>query len=169
MSDKIVHPISAIELMEDSGVVWFDGDFPIYSALANDLHQEQNDLIEHVYGRRSTLRSTTGRRSRRYAMCKRIAFPIATVHPSLCIGTYRLMYEVEYTEDSPIVYYMLHKPVIERAAKSKSQERIDCFVVNSIVMRSPFGCPRVVKVDYTDEVLNYIMRPLRDDKKLDFL
>ncbi|KAK8011814.1 hypothetical protein PG989_000074 [Apiospora arundinis] len=114
MSDKIVHPISAIELMEDSGVVWFDGDFPIYSALANDLHQEQNDLIEHVYER-------------------------------------RLMYEVEYTEGSPIVYYMPYKPVIERAAKSKFQERIDCFVVNSIAMRSPFGCPRVVKVDYTDE------------------
>jgi hypothetical protein len=104
-----------------------------------------------------------------YAMCKRIAFPVARIQESICIGTYRLVYNVEYKDDSAIVHFRPHPTVIPRGNKHESSSRIDCFVVCPIVMPNPVICPYRVPVDWDDRVINSIMAPLRDDQKLDFL
>lgn len=104
-----------------------------------------------------------------YAMCKRVAFPIGRVQPSVCIGTYRLMFRVEYKDEFCIVHYRPHPPVIGRGNKHETADRIGCFVVSPIAMPNPVYCPHMVKVDFNDPVINSIMAPLRDDQKLDFL
>ncbi|EMC97268.1 hypothetical protein BAUCODRAFT_55138, partial [Baudoinia panamericana UAMH 10762] len=47
-----------------------------------------------------------------YPLPTRMAFPVESLVRSVCIGTYRLMFEVRYMDDGPVVDYRPHKTVI---------------------------------------------------------
>ena len=104
-----------------------------------------------------------------YALAKRIAFPVARLHPSVCIGTYRLVFKCEYEEMGPIVHFRPHWPVIPRGDMDSMYERILTFVKSPIVFPNPVVCPYTVKVDIADTVISKILLPLRYDQKLDLL
>lgn len=48
-----------------------------------------------------------------YALSKRIAHPIAEIHPRVCVGTWRLVFSTQWLENAIImVHYWPHWPVI---------------------------------------------------------
>ena len=106
---------------------------------------------------------------RYYSLITRIAFAIGKVQRSICIGTWRLLYEVEYIDGSPVVKYIPHPTVIESPPQRGPEHRRQyMFVTRPIPMPYPFHVPSKIFVDFEHPVLNQIMLPLRDDQKLDF-
>jgi hypothetical protein len=47
-----------------------------------------------------------------HPLLKRVAYPVGRMDTSICIGTWRLTFSVEYEDDGPIVRYKPHKEVI---------------------------------------------------------
>ncbi|KAH8156706.1 hypothetical protein CIB48_g11545 [Xylaria polymorpha] len=105
---------------------------------------------------------------RYYSLLTRVAFPVGTIERSFCIGTYRLTFDVEYTNNGPIVTYKPHNTIIENS-RSIEHRRMYTFVTSPIIMPFPFHCPMRTVPDFESEMLNLILLPLRDDQKLDFL
>jgi len=81
---------------------------------------------------------------------------------SVCIGTYRLVFKVEYMEGGPIVSYRPHRTVIENL-RGDEHRRMYMFVTSPMVMPFPFLCPKTTVIDMDSEVLNSILLPLRGD------
>ena len=104
-----------------------------------------------------------------YAMAKRIAFPIACIQPSVCIGTFRLLFLCEYEEDGPTVHFRPHWPVIPRGEQDAMYDRILSFVTSPIILPNPSPIPYKVVIDFMDPIIQKILAPLRYDQKLDFL
>jgi len=104
-----------------------------------------------------------------YALLKRIALPVRRVHPSVCIGTYRLMFMCDYHDGKFIVHYRPHWPVIDNRGMDPMYNRIYSFVVSPILFPSPVDCPYRVEYDWEDRIINTILLPLRYDQRLDFL
>ncbi|KAI6986067.1 hypothetical protein KC359_g8908 [Hortaea werneckii] len=104
-----------------------------------------------------------------YSLLKMIATPIKKVFPSVCIGTYRLIFMCQWTEENLTVHYRPHWPVIDNKGMDPMYNRIFSFVVSPIIPPSPIECPYAVSVRHDDEVINKILLPLRYDQRLDFL
>lgn len=105
-----------------------------------------------------------------YALAKRIAYPIAKMHPSLCLGSYRFLFVSEWAGDGVlVVHYRPHYPVIASPNRDPMYDRIYCFVRSPVILTMPAACPYKIKVDLDDVVLNKILLPLRDDQKIDFM
>ena len=105
---------------------------------------------------------------RYYPLLTRLAFAIGELSRSVCIGTYRLTFDVDFTPEGPIVSYRPHRTVIDNP-RGDEFRRMYMFVTSPIVMPFPFPCPTKTVVDLEGEVLNEVLRPLRDDQKLDFM
>ncbi len=103
-----------------------------------------------------------------YPLLTRLAFPLAPIGRSVCIGTYRLRFDIDYTNDGPIVSYKPHEMVIENE-RGPEHRRVYMFVTSPIIMSYPFQCPVREIPDLESDMLNAILLPLRDDQKLDFL
>lgn len=103
-----------------------------------------------------------------YPLLTRLAFAVQGLTRSVCIGTYRLTFKVEYKDGGPIVVYTPHKTVIENPREDEYR-RMYMFVISPIVMPFPFRLPKKTVVDFEGEVLNQILLPLTDDQKLDFM
>lgn len=105
-----------------------------------------------------------------YALAKRIALPIGRLHPSVCVGTYRLVFVIEWRGDGyVIVHYKPHMPVTNSGGRDVMYARIYCFVRSPIILPSPSTCPYRVPISFDDYIINKILMPLRDDQKLDFM
>ncbi|OQV07694.1 hypothetical protein CLAIMM_12094 [Cladophialophora immunda] len=76
-----------------------------------------------------------------YAISKRVAYQISRVAPSICIGTDRLMFWIDYWPDHPSMHYKQHP----------------------LVIKNPGRGPEY------DKIMNTIPAPLRSDQKLDFM
>ncbi|RYP50714.1 hypothetical protein DL768_003858 [Monosporascus sp. mg162] len=76
-----------------------------------------------------------------YPLLKRIAYPIAKLDKSVCVGTWRL---------------------------TPRHTRMYTFVTSPTTMPYPFASPVKVPVSADDRVINSILKPLRGDQKLDF-
>ncbi|KAK5145851.1 hypothetical protein LTR04_001193 [Oleoguttula sp. CCFEE 6159] len=103
-----------------------------------------------------------------YPLLSRLAFAVGELSRSVCIGTYRLTFDVEFTDEGPVVSYKPHKTVIGNP-RGDEHTRMYMFVTSPIVMPFPFPCPVKTVVDLEGEMLNQILLPLRDDQKLDFM
>lgn len=106
--------------------------------------------------------------ARYYPLLTRVAFSLAPIKKSVCIGTYRLRFEVTYLDEGPIVEYRPHELVIENP-RGDEHRRMYMFATSPIVMSFPFECPMRTVPDFEGEVMNAVLLPLRDDQKLDFL
>lgn len=104
-----------------------------------------------------------------YSLLKRMATPIKKVFPSVCLGTYRLMFMCVYEDDRWVVHYRPHWPVVETGGADPMYNRIYSFVVSPITLPAPSLCPYKVTFEHEDEVINKILLPLRYDQKLDFM
>lgn len=104
-----------------------------------------------------------------YACLKRIAYPVGRMYPSVCIGTYRLMFHAETSSTGTIVHYRPHPVMIPNPTGNADVNRVYCFVKSPIIVPYPFSIPYEVVVDFEDIILNKVLAPLRDDQKLDFL
>lgn len=104
-----------------------------------------------------------------YSLLKKVAFPLGKIKPSVCIGTYRLVFKCDYTEEKITVHYRPHNIIIPRGNMDEMYDRILMFVISPITLPSPSQCPYRVDVDASDDVIGRILLPLRYDQKLDFL
>lgn len=104
-----------------------------------------------------------------YALLKKIAFPLGRIVPSLCIGTYRLVFMCEYQKTGITVYYRPHTPLLPRGTMDEMYDRILTFVVCPIILPSPSHCPFKVNIVESDDIIGRILLPLRPDQKIDFL
>ncbi|KAG6050979.1 hypothetical protein E4U17_006318 [Claviceps sp. LM77 group G4] len=106
-----------------------------------------------------------------YGICKRMARRprVGEIEPSVCFGVTRMSYKVVYKPSKCIVYYKVHRPVIQDEDPNRSSKSQSTFVVSPIVMPWTAFRPVEVTVDFSDELLNRILAPLRDDQKHDFL
>lgn len=103
-----------------------------------------------------------------YPLLSRVANPISAVSRSVCIGTWRLRYTVDWLDVGPIVRYMPHEEVIENI-RGVEHTRMYRFVTNPIIMPYPFACPHTFVVNMEEEIINDILKPLKDYQKLDFM
>jgi hypothetical protein len=103
-----------------------------------------------------------------HPLLKRVAYPVGRMDRSVCIGTWRLTFDIEYAEDGPIVRYTPHREVIQNP-RGPEHTRTYMFVVTPIMMAHPYACPLTFKVNMQNMILNYILAPLRDDQKIDFM
>ncbi|OBT60330.1 hypothetical protein VE03_10271 [Pseudogymnoascus sp. 23342-1-I1] len=101
-----------------------------------------------------------------YPLVTRVAFPIAELERSVCIGTWRMTFSIEHTEHGPIVFYSPHKLVLSNP-RGPEHRRVYMFVTQPIVMPHPFECPIRTVVDMDGDIINKMLLPLRDDQKLD--
>lgn len=104
-----------------------------------------------------------------YRICKRMARRVGRIKPSVCFGVTRMAFKVKYTPTKCVVYYEMHKPVLPSKDQNHSSDPKLTFVVSPVVMPMMALCPIQVTVDFTDDLLNRILAPLRDDQKHDFL
>jgi hypothetical protein len=103
-----------------------------------------------------------------HPLLKRVAYPVGRMDTSVCIGTWRLTYTIKYEDEGPVVSYKPHKEVIQNP-RGPEHTRTYMFVVTPIVMAHPYACPVTFRVNMENYILNYIMAPLRDDQKIDFM
>lgn len=106
--------------------------------------------------------------SKIYPLLKRIAFPLSRLARSVCVGTWRLRFRVEYDQEGPTVHYAPHEEVIENP-RGPEYSRMYMFVKSPITISYPYASPLRVPVRCDDPIINAILKPLRDDQKLDFL
>lgn len=104
-----------------------------------------------------------------YPLVSRIAISMSRIVPSVCMGTFRLIFMCEYAETGPIVSYYPHWPVIENKGFDPMYNRIFSFVTCPIMFPNPVMIPSRVEVDADDEIISRILLPLRYDQKLDFM
>lgn len=105
---------------------------------------------------------------RYYPLLARLAYPVGKVDQSVCIGTCRLTFKIDYMDEGPVVYYRPHKTIIENR-RGDEHRRIYMFVTPPIIMLFPYPCPMKTVVDLESEVINSILLPLGDDQKIDFM
>lgn len=104
-----------------------------------------------------------------YRICKRMALRVGKIRPSICFGVTRMAFRVTYMSTKCVVHYEVHKPVIPSKDKTESTRSRLTFVISPIIMPQKALCPVEVEVDFSDELLNRILAPLRNDQKHDFL
>ncbi|RYP11921.1 hypothetical protein DL767_011213 [Monosporascus sp. MG133] len=105
--------------------------------------------------------------SKIYPLLKRIAYPIAKLDRSVCVCTWRFTFSVEYGKKGPTVYYSQHKEVTQNSNRLQHM-RMYTLVTSPITMPYLFASPVKVPVSADDRVANNILKPLRNDQKLDF-
>ncbi|KAI1291213.1 hypothetical protein F5Y03DRAFT_400884 [Xylaria venustula] len=162
--------------VEDGDCVYINDDFPLYGVGNNELTEASWAQMESDTASNELLAVTNINApvnsdkalSKVYPLLKRVAYPIDRIHRSVCIGTWRLTFRVEYLSKGPVVYYNRHHEVIKNM-RGPEYTRMYMFVRSPITMPIPFICPIKITVDSADRVINNILKPLRDDQKLDFL
>ncbi|RYP85484.1 hypothetical protein DL770_005042 [Monosporascus sp. CRB-9-2] len=86
--------------------------------------------------------------SKTYPLLKRIAYPIAKLDRSVCVGIWRLTFSVEYGKEGPTVYYSQHKEVIQNPNRPQ-HARMYTSVTSPVTMPYPFASPVKVPVSST--------------------
>ncbi|KAF4460194.1 cell division control 48 variant 1 [Fusarium albosuccineum] len=173
------------------GDMWFYDDFPCMGPAFNELSEQDKEMVKWAVDRRNMaswwqMESPTASQElsdvaginapvnynaalrRFYPLLTRVAFSLGTIKKSVCIGTYRLKFEIVYLDDGPIVKFEPHELVIDNN-RGDEHRRMYMFVTSPIIMTFPFECPMQIIPDFESEILNSILLPLRDDQKLDFL
>ena len=106
--------------------------------------------------------------TRYYPIIKRVSYPIGPVLRSVCIGTWRLTFTIEFKDRGPHLHFSPHPSVVGNV-RGDEHARMYMFVLMPISLPHPYACPVNIMVDMMDKVINEILRPLRDDQKIDFL
>ncbi|KAI0410272.1 hypothetical protein F5X98DRAFT_386670 [Xylaria grammica] len=149
-----------VESARSGDCVMAAADSPLYSTASNELPRSYKEPVDRFVDSRSLV--TNG------ALEDRPAYPISRVYRSMCVGTLRLTFGVEYKAKGPIVSFRQHIGVIGNP-KGPKGTRMYCFVRSTIILRYPFSCPVKIPVNVNDRIINSILKPPNDHQKLDVL
>ncbi|RYP66496.1 hypothetical protein DL771_007756 [Monosporascus sp. 5C6A] len=108
-------------VQEDNGCVWIPDDFPLYGPASNEPSGADREFVDYLMESNSASSEllTVGdinapvnsekALSEVYPLSKRIAYPVTKLDRSVCVGTWRLTFSVEYGKKGPTKLNLLYR------------------------------------------------------------